>query len=440
MTIKLESDQQEAADKFKVWLHDTDSLTAGLWASAGFGKSYAAKYLIDEIIMKSSYDVVVTSLTHSAVDVLEKFVGQPVVTLHSFMGWIPSVDKKTGEEYLSTPKMRGKKSNLAYGMLILIDEAGLAGHDEVELLLAEAKEVGARILFIGDNKQCFPVSKKPNQEQTIPAYDMTECYLHLTIPKRVDKGDMIYALSTQYRLAVDGGRMPHLKTLMNPDGSGKGVRVVDDIEEWCYKAFAVAKEKGYLDLVKVLAFRNVRCLNLNRKIRKKVMGLSDPTPIVGEQMVANTTIQNATRDMTLIKNNQYVRVTAVEKTEQFGLKGAFIDFEGIEETVFVPASPDQLATRLKKIAADAKTLRSQGKDEEAGKYWRAFFSLKEGCADIRYTYAMTVNKCQGVTLKHALIDLDDINQCRGREAKVRLAYTAVTRATDYVTIEGELDG
>jgi ATP-dependent exoDNAse (exonuclease V) alpha subunit len=54
---------------------------------------------------------------------------------------------------------------------------------------------------------------------------------------------------------------------------------------------------------------------------------------------------------------------------------------------------------------------------------------------MRFTYAMTVNKAQGITLKHALVDFVDIDQCRDKEQKLRYKYTAVTRATDYVTIE-----
>ena len=443
----LYKDQEQVAVKFEDWLNNSDVQTAGLWASAGFGKSHMAKYLIDEIIVKNSnYTPILASMTHSAVAVLADFTGRAVSTLHSLMGWIPIVDKETGEERLSTPRMRDKnaEAKLMKGMLVIVDEAGLMGHDELSLLLEECEETGARVLFIGDNKQCFPVVRD-HQKLCVPAFEATECMLSLTIPKRVDEGDMIYKLSLAMRAAVDGARQPNLSTKLNEDGSGKGVRHVDDVEEYAYKAFAAGQRDGNMRNIKVLAFTNKRCLSLNRKIRKKVMGLSDPTPIVGEEMVANTTIQTATGDDVLIRNNQKVLVKEVEKTDSYGLAGAFIlftDLEGneLEETVFVPESPGKLQDRLKKMANEAKNFKSEGKDEESREKWRAFFSLKEGCADIRFTYAMTVNKAQGTTLKHALVDLYDINSCRDREQKTRLAYTAITRATDYVTIEGELDG
>ncbi len=446
--MKLFEDQELVAEKFEAWLNETNMQTAGLFASAGFGKSYMAKHLIDEIIVKNSnYLPVLTSMTHSAVEVLADFTGQAVTTLHSLMGWIPYVDKETGEEGLSTPQMRDKNADprLQANYLVIVDECGLMGHDELQLLLEECERTGARVLFVGDNKQCFPVVRE-GQRLCVPAYEYTMeqgCLLELTIPKRVDKNDMIYKLSLAYRKAVDGAKQPDLKTMLNPDGSGKGVRHVDDIEELAYKAFTAGKRDGNMRNIKVLAYTNKRCLTLNRKIRKNVMGLKDPTPIVGEEMVANTTIQSATGDVCLIRNNGRVIVKEVEKTSSHGLDGAFIQFvdmdgDDIEEIIFVPSTPARLLDRLRKLSNEAKALKANGFDEESRQAWRSFFSLKEGCADIRFTYAMTVNKAQGITLKHALVDLCDMNGCRDYEQKIRMAYTAVTRATDYVTIEGEL--
>lgn len=447
--MSLYPDQIAASQKFEECLNNTDVVFMGLWASAGFGKSYSAKDIIDEVIVKNSnYIPVLTSMTHGAVAILADFTGRKASTLHGLMGWVPQRDPDTGEEFLQTPRMRDKNApdRLGNNMLVIVDEAGLMGHDELELLRIECERTGARVLFIGDNKQCYPVMRD-GQKLCVPAYEATEVYLELTIPKRVDKEDTIYQLSLAYRRAVDGADQPKLKTKLNKDGK-TGVRYVQDIEEYAYKAFEAGKRDGNMREIKVMAFTNQRCLNLNRKIRKKVMGLTDPTPVVGEEMVANTAVQNGTGDETLIRNNQLVIVKEVEATDSYGLKGAFIQFEyydsehdmmvDVEEVVFVPSTPSKLLSRLKELANEAKALKAAGDSEGASAKWRAFYSLKEGVSDIRFTYAITVNKAQGITLKHALIDLDDINQCWDREQKTRMAYTAVTRATTYVTIEGEL--
>jgi len=176
------------------------------------------------------------------------------------------------------------------------------------------------------------------------------------------------------------------------------------------------------------------------------MGYKDPTPVVGEEMIANTSItKSSDSNEVLIRNNQLVIVKEVEKTESYGMPGAFILFEDLdgnelEEIVFVPDSPAKLHERLKKMSAEARGLKGNGFDSEASLIWRAFYSLKESVADIRFTYAVTVNKAQGCTLKHALVDLVDINTCQSKEQKARLTYTAYTRPTDFLTIEGNLDG
>lgn len=447
---KLYEDQQLASDKCMEWIDRgmQGERFAGLWASAGYGKSYTVKYIIEQMMSQfdGKYMPVLCSMTHSAVDVLAEMSGMPVSTLHGLFKWVPSVDKETGEEYLSTPQMRGDtqfKSPLLPNSILVVDEGGLMGHDELALLEEELEKARARVLFVGDHKQCYPVVKD-DQELCVPAYDVTQVMMELTIPKRVDKGDMIYALSQAMRKTVDGARQPRLRTILNKDGSGKGVRHVDDIEEYAVKAFEAGVRDGDTTNIKVLAFTNERCVNLNRKIRKQVLGLKQLTPVVGERMVANSSITNSTGDEVLIKNNEQVIVKEVEATESHGLAGAFVqyaDLDGndIEEIVFVPASPNKLRDRLKALSNDAQAFRANGFEEDAKDKWRSFFSLKESVADIRYTYAMTVNKCQGVTLKHALVDMWDINACHDREQKARLAYTAITRATDYVTIEGELD-
>ena len=443
--MELKQDQELVASDFEHWLLGTQGHYAGLWASAGFGKSWLVKHLVNKVILPAKYNIILSSLTHSATDVLAQFTGMESNTLHSVMGWVPMVNKETGEEYLSTREMRQEAQDpddaLGSGDLLLIDEAGFMGHSEVALLHIDCREKGYRVLFVGDDKQCFPVMKD-DEELCVPAYEAPQTKFHLTIPKRVDKDDPIYKLSLVYRAAVDGARQPRLRTMLNKDGSGKGVYVVDDIEDAACEAFVEARKNGTEQDVKVLAFTNKRCLTLNRKIRRRVKGLESGIPVVGEEMVSNTTITSATRDAILIKNNQLLVVDSVEQTESYGLEGAFIQFkdidgEDIKEIVFVPESPDRLVRRLKQIASEALALRDNG--GEPKELWHKYYALKEGCADIRFTYAITVNKAQGKTLHHVLIDMYDVNSCREREQRVRLAYTAVSRASSKLTIEGELD-
>jgi len=442
--MALYEDQQSASDKFFDWLENDKSLVAGLWASGGFGKSHMCKHLI--ILMQQlGINLAVTSMTHQAVEVLSGLTGLEVRTLHSTMGWIPKYDTKTGEEYLKVPsetKCPLIKSGVSF---LLVDEAGLMATEQVALLTARAKVAGVRLLFVGDHKQCFPV-ERTKVANHIPAYDATDCYLDLSTPKRVDEHDMIYKLCTSYRRTVDGARQPNLFTILNTDGSGKGVRVVDDIEEAAYKAFNKAIEmKEDVRKIKVLAFTNKRVISLNKKIRKNVFGIKDNRPYVGEEVQANTTISDSLGEEILIRNNQLLTVTSIEDDTQFGIVGWWLGLNDaindspVSEPVFVASRWEQVDAKRKALVAQAGKHKKAGQANQARDCWLQYFKLKEFFADIRNTYAVTINKCQGSTLKHALIDMDNIGTCRSSEQAARMAYTGVSRATCYVTIEGELE-
>ncbi len=378
--MSLYPDQLKAAEEFEHWLNNTTIQTCGLWASAGFGKSYSALHMIDEVIIKNSnYIPLVCSMTHSAVAVLKEFVGREVTTLHSLMGWIPYVDKETGEEGLSTPRMRDRNAEPRFGNnhILLVDEAGLMGHTEVRLLLEELELTGARVMFIGDHKQCYPVTKE-HEKLCIPSHDHAMQHgsvFELTIPKRTDDDNMIFKLATKYREAVDGADQPKLQTALNSDGK-TGVRIVDDLEDIAIPAFKAGIRDGDVHKIKCLCFTNKRALTLNRKIRKRVLGLKSPIPTVGEEMVANTSISESAGDGIMIRNNEKLIVREVEETSSHGLEGAFIQFDHAEldpdgnyrkvaEVVFVPATPAKLIDRMKKLSNDAKAFKANGFEEEA---------------------------------------------------------------------------
>jgi hypothetical protein len=437
--MKLFEDQKMASKRFEKWLNEEDTLTCGLWASAGFGKSYMAKYLINNIVKASSnYRPVLCSMTHSACKVLSGFLDQEVNTIHSVLGLIPMFDRETGDEFLSTPAMREKKPKprLKEGDLVVVDEAGLMGNTELKYLISEAKKNHARILFIGDHKQLFPILND-DEQKCIPAYIATTCYIKLTEPKRVAKKDVLFSLATKYRDSITGGRQPKLKSIMI---DGKGLKLTEDLEEDAIEAF----KKGDHNKVKILCFTNERALTLNRKIRKKVLRKASTLPDIGEIMVANTTIGSSVdKEEILIRNNQLLRVIGTREGVKKEVKGAYVSFctmegETLEEQVFIAESPNTLREKQSFYQKSARKLARSGDKAKAKNYWQAYFMLKEECADIRYTYAMTVNKAQGITIEHALIDLDDINKCQDYEQKCRLAYTAVTRATTLVTVEGEI--
>ena len=432
--MSLYPDQLKVAEDFKTWLFESNIPFAGLFAGGGYGKSHMVGYLL-EILKKTDLPVVVTSMTHVAAEVLADFTGNPVSTLHSAFGWYLEECTETGKVLLMSPE----KSPIQHGSVIIVDEAGMVNNQVLAALIDAATAFDLRILGVGDNKQTFPV-EKDGVPTGVPFYDHCKVRFTLGIPKRQSEGDIVFALCQRMRQSVDGGRFPNFKTI--EQGDGRGVYDSDDFTDDIIKAYDAASSP---DQVKVLSYTNKKAIKYNKIIRKHVLGVDTNEPQVGEELVANTTIKEydneAGGDVIIIANNERVTVLGTEAGEEWGLSGwwtRIVNFDKDEYTVFVPESPAVKDRELKKLSREAKEAKAEGKSGVARYCWGEYFNVLNKTADLRPTFAITVTKSQGSTYEHVLVDLNDIDRCWDRETKARLAYTAVSRASKKVTVDGYL--
>jgi exodeoxyribonuclease-5 len=431
--MKLYPDQLKVADEFKAWLFESQIPFAGLWASGGYGKSYMVAHLLS-ILKKTDYPVICASMTHVAAEVLSNFINQPVTTLHATFGWYLEECTDTGKILL----MASDKCPVKHGSVVIVDEAGMVSNQVLEALIDSAQALDLRILFVGDNKQTFPV-EPDGVPLGVPAYDYCKVKFELTVPKRQAEGDVVFALCQRLRKSVDGGRFPNFSTIMK---DGKGVIDTDDFDTAIIEAY---DEASHPDKVKVLCYTNKKAIKYNKIIRKHVLGIDTMEPQVGEELVANTTVKEydneAGGDVIIIANNERVRVLGTEAGEEWGLNGWWtkvINIEKDEYTVFVPESPTVKDRELKRMSYEAKEAKAEGKSGVARYIWSEYFNVLNKTADLRPTFAITVAKAQGSTYEHVLVDMNNIDRCWDREAKARMAYTAVSRASNKVTVDGSL--
>jgi len=431
--MSLYPDQLKVADDFKSWLFESQIPFAGLWASGGYGKSYMVAHLLT-ILKRTDLNVLCASMTHVAAEVLSDFIDQPVTTLHSTFGWFLEECTDTGKVILKS----GDKVPVPAGSLVIVDEAGMVNKQVLAALIEQAEALNLRILFVGDNKQTFPV-EDDGVPDGVPAYDYCKVKFELTIPKRQTEGDVVFSLCQRLRKSVDGGRFPELSTVMR---NGKGVIDSDDFSGDIIKAYDAASHPSK---VKVLTYTNKKAIKYNKIIRKHVLGIDTMEPQFGEELVANTTIKEydneAGGDVIIIANNERVRVLGTEAGEEWGLNGwwtKIVNIEKEEFTVFVPESPSVKDRELKRLKYEANEAKAEGKTGVARYTWGEYFNVLNKTADLRPTFAITVNKAQGSTFDHVLIDLNDIDRCWDRESKARLAYTGVSRASKLVTVDGYL--
>jgi len=132
---------------------------------------------------------------------------------------------------------------------------------------------------------------------------------------------------------------------------------------------------------------------------------------------------------TMLANNQTVFVVDVEEDEMFihhgydNLKVYYINLRTQYDKLHrVPAVRDhnQYNNYLKSLSKE--------------KNWPLYFNLKEAIADLRPSYACTVNKAQGKTYNTVFLNLENISKCFDRDTLNRLLYVAFTRATDKIYI------
>ena len=435
--MSLYPDQTKIVQEFKDWLFDTEEIWSGLWAGAGYGKTFTTLALL-KVLKQTDLDVHVTSMTNKAAEVLQDMCKAPTTTLHKAFGWYLEENTQTGDIDLIQPDDCAVKE----GSFILVDEAGMVGEEVLKVLGKTAKKLKLRILFVGDFAQTFPVEKEGTKLR-VPAYDQKMTKFELTIPKRQDEGDVLFALCQRLRASVFGGRMPKLSTV--DQGNGKGVFVAEDFKGELVEAIKRHKAAGTLDKIKALGYRNRCVIKLNQLIRKEVFGIDTFEPQVGEELVANTTIKeydnDAGGDKIIIANNEMVRVISTVEGSEYDLNGWWtevVNLDGEEFTVFVPESPMVKDSALKALKREANEAKANGNSGVARYCWSNFFNILNKTADLRPTFALTINKAQGSTFEEVFIDFNDIDCCPDREAKARLAYTGTSRAAKKVTVKGYL--
>ena len=72
------------------------------------------------------------------------------------------------------------------------------------------------------------------------------------------------------------------------------------------------------------------------------------------------------------------------------------------------------------------------------KNWQAYFHIKDYWADMRPIHALTCHKAQGSTYKEVFVDLNDIGLNKNWQEVARLAYVAITRASDKLHVFGSI--
>ena len=341
--------------------------------AAGTGKSFVLES-VNDAYKRAGYNVQGLALQGVTAESMERDSG---IQSRTFASMITKLD---------TEQEQGKKSSFNNKTVIVIDEAGMVGSRDMERILAEAEKQGSMVRMVGDQRQLNAVSAgasferiqntlNDNAKSELKNIVRQNDEQHREASRAFAKHDIESGLKTHEKLgnikghATIGEARNHVVANW-AQGDGSKIMLAHtraDVKSLNESARAIMREQGHLKGEDVKVVTKDGNINLAQ----------------GEQIAFGT------------PNKQIGVVNGTRGT-----------IEGIEQT------------------KDGKMLNVQVGSKERSDIKRV--NLNE-YNDIKYNYATTVHKAQGVTVDRAYVLASD-------SMSANLAYVANTRHKDELQI------
>ena len=429
----LTPDQQAGADAFYNFLMSADP-TFVISGGAGVGKTFLMSHLCKQVMAKyettckllginSEYDTLTfTATTNKAAEVLEKSLGLPVITIHSFLGLKVREDYKTGKTFLSkTSNWRVRKRQIVF-----IDESSMV--DAALKRVIEESFQDSKIIYVGDHAQMAPVGEPDSPVfQNLAPHN----FVYLAQPVRNVGAPALVNLCAQLRKTVETG-------VFHPIQEVPGVIDYLDDADMEHVLEHIFQEPD--PSCRVLCYTNSRVEDYNNYIREEVQN-KPSTYQVGDVLVtaqayANSSL-NSSRTLGVEREVEVLSISQVKSdysfSDVFGNDNPILYREATVRclsggagifTVHIPES--------KSFIADGAKVYAKAKE------WASYFALKGNYVDLRDRAACTVYKAQGSTYESVVIDLGNIGISYDAEQVARMLFVAASRATTRIFLYGRL--
>lgn len=426
-TVTLTADQGKGSEAFFSFLM-SEAKTFVLSGGAGVGKTFLMSHLCRQV-MKDYEDacslldidmlyseLVFTATTNKAAEVLEKSLGLPVQTIHSYLGLRVVNDYKSGKQRLEKTGAYMVRSN----KIVFIDESSMIDTPLFKLILESF--VDSKIIFVGDHAQMSPV-----EEDVSPVYlDVDPAnFVFLSQPVRNANAPDLIKLCTQLRNSVETGDF-------SPIESATGsIEYLDNeaMQEKLHEHFLTQDSNA-----RILCYTNSRVETFNAYVRE-IQGL--PQELVpGDVVVTASTYPLSNKDVLNVERELKI-VSVDEDTFHVGYGEFFQD--RIPVAYREITARDSFGKLLNiRIPVDKERWQLAVKELGKRKRWPEYFELKELCADLRFKAACTVYKSQGSTYETVFVDIGNIGTSFDANQVARMLFVAASRATTKVYLFGRL--
>lgn len=426
----LNQGQEDASDAFLAFLMSPDPFFV-ISGPAGTGKTFLMNHLSNAGLqlyynscnllgLKASFhEVHFTATTNKAAEVLERSIGKPVSTIHSFLGLKVRENYKTGKTEISKTSAWKERRN----MVVFIDECSMIDSNLFAILLETFKS--SKIVFVGDHAQMAPVG-----EPISPIYTTVDTanFVTLTEPVRNAGQPALVDLCNQLRDTVETGIFKPIKEVPG---------VIDYLDDDQMPAELTQNFAPLDPPDRVLCYTNARVQQYNEFVRDDVRGL--PSEVcVGDVFVVASAYASGKSTLSVERELRAKRVGSLQYDHSWSdvlgqepIPYRLCDFEyngglSLIENVRVAENRELVDFAVKAYAKQ--------------KNWSNYFDLKAAYLDIRDKAACTVYKSQGSTYGTTFIDIGNIGTSYDAQQVARMLYVAVSRAQHRVCFYGRLPG
>jgi ATP-dependent exoDNAse (exonuclease V) alpha subunit len=412
-----------------------------LQGKSGAGKSTTTAVIIKQLLEVKRrgrpLDIRVTAPTHKALAVLKDMVksigaeGIVPSTIHSYLGLKLQEDYKDGTTYLT----RDNSKELERCDILILDEVSMISDNLFEYII-DAVDMGyiRAVLFVGDSAQLKPVEGNPS-----PLVDVNNSYCEiLTLDKivRQAEGNPLIAMANEIRDYIQDNmdnNTPYppfqtIKDIVVKYRDNENIIMVESDRD--FREHYEANPNAENDSMS-LAYTNKKVKNLNKQARDFFKDNAKDYILEGEKLVFNDMFEDG--DMILFQNNEVAQVSQANKMYDDSLDIHYWDLLDTQGRYFRVVDRKSIMDYEYEISEIVKKAK-KSKGEERTELWKQYFALKKRFANIAYTYAFTIHKCQGSSTKDVYIDLSELEFFAKRADNLddiyRLCYVGMTRCKE----------
>ena len=429
----LNKEQKEAVDVIRAYLDDPAPTRQFITVSGpgGSGKTFMLYYALNTY---NPQRVLGATISHFAKKVLnESLRGKyQISTVAAMLGLTITYNAETGEDMIvQRTDKRGNPITPIMAMfdIIIIDEASMIDDG----LFATLMKYGKKIIAVGDKYQLPPVEQNHDSKffdtidaELVQVMRFNDVIVEFTsiFREEIARHNIGYNIDKHAVTKQTSGRTSVL------DDTGAGYIFLNDIKQLLGLAYRDFKQDPVgIDGCRIIAYKNKTIDVLNNTIRKLLYGKDRKVYEVGELIISDGGFGK------LITNGDIFRVIDVKEFEdKHGIHCYMLKLNVTLPYPVVVVSEkgqqqfDELEEYYKNMA-------------QGSRQWKVYKEFTRSYARFKYSYAISVHKAQGASIKNVYVFEGEIMGVKPTTMKEKFQslYVATTRAKHRVYVYNKVN-